>query len=484
MTKQRVDSNDSKARGRQRAHSRSGKMRIAALAAGAMIVVAACSSDSDDSTVETDPVTSDATASPDGTAASGTEAPPTDSAAPPAETVNPPVDSVEPPEPIVELAFDLEANPPELQGVTDTSVKVGGLSTLTSPRLATFTGVDVGAQVYFDSVNANGGIAGRQIDFIGVKDDGENNEQNITQARSLVEEEEVFAVVPVVSSFFAGSSVLQDVGIPYFGWGFHEAFCDTPEGFSFNGCGNPKVDDHPAYAWPGLIAELYPDAKTVAFSSEDTEAARAGVDRYLRSLDELGLEEVLVDTGIPIDPGTDYTPFAQRIIEANPDVVFIVSGASTAIQLAGRLQASGFEGKVTTPAIYDPRVLAVESAAQAVEGATAYVGFATFQSEDNPGIAQLKADVAEFAPEGTVLTQPLASGYFSAMLFSQILEAVGTDLTYEAFYEAANSTVFDGGGALAALTFPEAHSFPRECGALAGVVDSVFVEAVELTCIR
>lgn len=370
-----------------------------------------------------------------------------------------------------------------LQGVTDTEVTVGGVATLTSPRLSTFAGVEEGARAWFESVNAKGGVAGRKINFLGVRDDAESNETNTAEARKLVEQDEVFAVVPVVSNVFAGADVLQRNDIPYFGWGFHEAFCEQNEGFSFNGCGTPLVEGHKSFAWPGLVKEALPEAKTVSFTVEDTAAARAGTERYLRALPELGLESVLEDFSVPIGGSADFTPYVQKVIAADPDVAFIVSGGATAVQLAGRLKAAGFEGEITSPAIYDPRIASTAAVAESIDGIYAYVGFAPFDS-DNPAMMQMKADLEEYAPEGTLLTQPFASGYLSAMLFTQILEEVGEDLTYERFYEVANSFVFDGNGALAEETFPEAKRFTKECGSLVQLRDAKFETAVDLTCIR
>lgn len=370
-----------------------------------------------------------------------------------------------------------------LQGVTDTEITVGGLATLTSPRLSTFTGVEQGALAWFEAVNAKGGVAGRKINFLGVRDDAESNETNTSEARKLVEQEKVFAVVPVVSNVFAGSTVLQRADVPYFGWGFHEAFCEQPEGFSFNGCGTPLVEGHKSFAWPGLVKKALPEAKTVSFTVEDTAAARAGTERYLRALPELGLESVLEDFSVPIGGNADFTPYVQKVIAADPDVAFIVSGGATAVQLAGRLKAAGFKGTVTSPAIYDPRIASTAQVAQAIDGIYAYVGFAPFDS-DNEAMQQMKADLDQYAPEGTLLTQPFASGYLSAMLFTQILEEVGEDLTYERFYEVANSFAFDGNGALAEHTFPKAKRFTRECGSLVQLRDAKFETAVDLTCIR
>lgn len=370
-----------------------------------------------------------------------------------------------------------------LQGVTDTSVKVGGIGTLSSPRLQTFQGMEEGARAWFDSVNADGGVHGRTIDFIGVRDDAESNDTNTAEVTKLADQDEVFAVVPVISNVFAGATVLQREDIPYIGAGFHEAFCEQPEGFSFSGCGLPKAKDHKSFAWPGLMKEALPDAETVSFTVEDTASAQGGAQRYLRALPELGLRSVLEDFSVPISGNADFTPSVQKVMAADPDIAFIVSGGSTAVQFASRLKAAGFEGAITSPAIYDPRLASAAQVAEAIDGAYGYIGFAPFDT-DNPAVVQMKADLEEYAPDGTLLTQLFAWGYYAAMMFTQILEAVGPELTYEHFYEVANTFAFDGNGGLPGHQFPEAKIRIKECGSIVQLRDGEFHTVVDLTCVR
>lgn len=96
----------------------------------------------------------------------------------------------------------------------------------------------------------------------------------------------------------------------------------------------------------------------------------------------------------------------------------------------------------------------------------------------------MKADLETYAPEGTLLTQLFAWGYYSAMMFTQILEAVGPELTYERFYEVANTFAFDGDGGLPGHRFPEAKIRIKECGSIVQLKDGRFRTVVDLTCVR
>lgn len=367
-------------------------------------------------------------------------------------------------------------------GVTATSIKVAGLGTMTSPRQATYVGMDVGAKVVFDKVNAAGGIAGRTIDFLGVFDDNDNNETNAEQARKLVQQEKVFAVAPVITNFFAGAEFLQRANTPYFGWAFHEAFCNTEQGFGFSGCLVAKGADVKSTGWPAMMLELFPDLEKVAFIAEDTDAGRNAVPQFVRGAPHLGLEVVYADTSLPFGGGPDLTPYVQEIISAEPDIVFMTLAAAAAIQLAGRLKAAGYEGIIAAPTTYDPRIAAAPQVAEALDGVYNNVGFDNFQSTSK-GIRTMLADVEEYAPADTLITQPLASGYFSALLLVRILEEVGEDLTHERFYEVANGGfTYDADGAIGEITYPEAHEISPQCGSIAQLKDGKYVSSLKLTC--
>ena len=77
-------------------------------------------------------------------------------------------------------------------GVTSTSILLGGTSPLTGPA-ASYASVARGAKAYFDSIDAQGGVAKRKIEYR-IVDDGYNPAQTVQAVRRLVEQDKVFAV--------------------------------------------------------------------------------------------------------------------------------------------------------------------------------------------------------------------------------------------------------------------------------------------------
>lgn len=79
-------------------------------------------------------------------------------------------------------------------GVSEDTITIGTHQPLTGPAAAGYSSISAATSAYFDYVNANGGVHGRQIEYI-VKDDAYNPANTQTVVRELVQQDDVFAVV-------------------------------------------------------------------------------------------------------------------------------------------------------------------------------------------------------------------------------------------------------------------------------------------------
>jgi ABC-type branched-subunit amino acid transport system substrate-binding protein len=103
-------------------------------------------------------------------------------------------------------------------GVSDHAIVVGSLATASGPLAGQFGQIVDGVTAYFDAVNAAGGVDGRKILLKYQADDAGSPTDDTTQARNLVEQDHVFAVVGVGTPFFTGASFLAAEGTPAFGY--------------------------------------------------------------------------------------------------------------------------------------------------------------------------------------------------------------------------------------------------------------------------
>ena len=77
----------------------------------------------------------------------------------------------------------------DMTGITDTTIKIGNTNPYSGPA-SVYSVIGKTISAYFNKVNAEGGIQGRQIDFISL-DDGYSPPRTVEQVRKLVEQEEV-----------------------------------------------------------------------------------------------------------------------------------------------------------------------------------------------------------------------------------------------------------------------------------------------------
>ncbi len=104
----------------------------------------------------------------------------------------------------------------DTDGVTPTTIRVGAMGSFSGFAASSFAPVATGAAVYFDRVNAAGGVNGRKIVYSPVVDDGTSPSGDTAAAQRLVQSR-VFAVVGVGTPFFTGSSILRSQAVPTFG---------------------------------------------------------------------------------------------------------------------------------------------------------------------------------------------------------------------------------------------------------------------------
>jgi hypothetical protein len=102
---------------------------------------------------------------------------------------------------------------------------------------------------------------------------------------------------------------------------------------------------------------------------------------------------------------------------------------------------------------------------------------------DSPGMTQLKADFAKYAPD-QVLSLPAMAGYWSADLFVAALDKTGRDLTVDSMLKTLNdgSFTYSVDGALAATIWPVNHLVPTPCAALVELTGEGYEQTQKLAC--
>ncbi|HEY3095960.1 MAG TPA: ABC transporter substrate-binding protein [Acidimicrobiia bacterium] len=372
------------------------------------------------------------------------------------------------------------------RGVTDTTITVGGLG-----YASFYQDSAVGAQARFDKANNGNEIpGGRKINFLGFRDDGSDPSKNRDEGTKLVQEDQIFAAVPVITPFLGASDFFAQNKTPFIGWGIASGFCDNPFGFGFSGCLTPDNPKTAASTWGDLIKKGNfngdTKGKTAAVISEDNDSGRAGVKVISASAKAGGFKVVYAKNPVPPPPAavSDFTPFANEIMTSNkggpPDVVFVVTAFSNVTGIQQKLTELGYQGVLTNAVGYDPRL------APQFTGSSVFIQFNAFESaqQGNTAMQQI-IDEVRAVKSDQQLTQPVLAGYLSADMFVQMLKKAGKNLTDTSFLKAANKSFKYGQKDITgSVTFPAAHKLGSTCGTLVESDGTNYTIKVPFACYK
>jgi len=166
-------------------------------------------------------------------------------------------------------------------GVTDTEIRIGSTGPLSGPA-ASWSTVNKVVRALFESVNAAGGVNGRQLKLI-LLDDGYSPPRTVEQTRKLVEVEQVSFVTAQIGSApgLAARRYLNDAKVPQlFACSGADAWIDEIRTYPWSLGWAPLYSDEGRAAGKWIAANK-PGAK-VAILYQNDEAGRG----YLRGLKE------------------------------------------------------------------------------------------------------------------------------------------------------------------------------------------------------
>lgn len=373
------------------------------------------------------------------------------------------------------------------RGITDDTIRLGVLASLTSPQGPPFPGFDDGARARIERANRDGGVNGRQIELAEVYDDGQDASTNLDQARAAAEKDDIFGLMVVSTAFLPQSSdYLADQNLPFTGWGFMPGFCGNDYGFGFNGCLVGSTEANTSLVEPIIDGlDLDADGLKWAIISGDDQIGRDSIEAVGFVAEEKGGEVVYGESAVPQEqPVTDYSPYVQDIIKADPDVAVLSINFGDAVPLAGGLKASGYKGKILTYSGYIPGLLeSTPDVAAALDGTYVITQFPP-QEGGSDATTQIEEDLEAIEVE-PFISLGVASGYWSADAYIAMLDAAGEDLSAEGFAETINGgfeyeSPLD--GSVGAINYPRDHDLSVPCASLVTINGDAYEQILPVTC--
>jgi ABC-type branched-subunit amino acid transport system substrate-binding protein len=417
---------------------RTGKV-FAALAALAL-VAAACGDDDDDDaaeeTTETTAATAATTAAPATTMApEETDAPATDAPA----TTEAMTDTTEAAAP-EEILTDI--------GVDDTTIKVGMLADLSGAFAPLVVEIVEAQRVFWDQVNAEGGIAGRQIELV-VEDNAYDVAVHQEKFEALRDEVAIFSQStgsPHTASIAAGLVEEDLIAIPlswYSGWAFGELGQNAFESYT-----NYCLESMNAIEW----LHLNRDVQTVAIISFPGEYGGDGAAGAAKAAEALGLEVVFDGTGQVTppsadNPNPDQTAIISQIVQSNPDLVWAVTNPTSFAGIMGGAVSQGFTGLWSgNSPTYSFKLLGTAVAPLLDQYYIASTYIVTWGS-DVPGMQEV-VDAMTAARPDLVVSDVYILGWTEGLITKAVLEqaAANGDMTRAGIVAAANEVEVDFNG--------------------------------------
>jgi ABC-type branched-subunit amino acid transport system substrate-binding protein len=357
--------------------------------------------------------------------------------------------------------------------VTSTAIDVGALATLSGPIAADFGPIVPGVEAYFDMVNAHGGINGRKLVMAHALDDGGSPTQNADLARTLVQQDHVFAVVGVATAFFSGAPYLASSGTPTFGFATENDWTPAPNLFAAYGSIVSYTSSLGQFAF--LAHQLHTTsvgvlAYNVPQSAEECQTAVNSFNRY-------GIHVGYSDLSIPYLG--DLSSDVLRMKQAGVDLVVSCMDVSGNLGLARTMQQNGlgntqqlwFDGyDRTTLEANAPLMQHTHFLVQHVpfEAASAFPG-------KFPGLQTYLAAMKKYEPKYTY-NEVAMDGWLSAALFAQGVKAAGSDLTQKKLVDDINHITNFTAGLSTPVNWTLAHTVVTspECESYVTVVGSKF----------
>jgi branched-chain amino acid transport system substrate-binding protein len=372
-------------------------------------------------------------------------------------------------------------------------IVVGGLGDLTVG-----TGEAQGFEAGIAGFNRAGGLDGRQIKFVGWDDEGFSAQTTLADAQQLVLSHHVMAIVPVESAVATGAvaAFLAQSKVPFIGWATDAAFAAGPAwGLGING-NQTSTSVQGIVGMDQLLAASHntghPKAAKMALIGENVASAAAAVHDFAGLAGDAGMDVVYQGTPIPLSGEIDYAPFAANLISSGANIVYEITDGPNAIGLAAALKDQGFKGMIVNGSTYYPGQLASQQA-EAAELNGIYVEN-EFPSDENdtPAVRQAISDLKSIG-QPPYLTQGVSVGYWSALVFEQMLQAtlkaVGGDpakVTGATLERTVNSgfTYTDTlAGGIGSEHFPAAESTPTGCGTLVQAVGDQYRQVEPYQCL-
>ncbi len=310
-------------------------------------------------------------------------------------------------------------------GVTDTEVKIGSFGPLTGPA-ALWGNIMKGMDAYFKMINEEGGINGRQINFV-MKDDAYDPSRTVPAVRELVQRDEVFAFVGGIGTApcMSVQDYIVEENIPWVSpitGATHWSIPMKKNVFSVL----PYYIDEAIIQAKYAVENLKSEKIGIIYQNDDVgKSALIGAKSYL---DEKGIQ---FTAEVPVEiTDTDLSSHVAKLKDSGADIVLLWTLPRQGVITVTNANVTNFKPQWIASFILSDQALMHGLTKGAWEGVI-YGAFAEAPyNYDNPTIVKYKETLAKYYPDTRWGVFPFA-GFLYAEPFVEALRNMGKDVTRE-----------------------------------------------------
>jgi ABC-type branched-subunit amino acid transport system substrate-binding protein len=363
----------------------------------------------------------------------------------------------------------------DTQGITDTEIRVGGVGGYSvNPVNLPYDQMVDGVNAYFAMINEEeGGVFGRELKIVKNRDDRSQSITNLLQTRALVEIDKVFAIMPVVTTGFAGARYATKNGVPVFGYHISNDWEDAPN--LFGETGSASCFDCPDPTYPWLAKQL--GATRVGVIGYNVDIAADCVRWQKKSYNKFGVKTPYVNDSLAF--GFTESAFAAEIAKmkkAKIDMLSTCMDSNGSLLIKQAMDAAGLKVPVQWGEGYNQAFL--DEFADDLDGLHMSLSEQPFEDPlPSPGMVNY---LEWMEKTGGHVHKISLAGWIVADLFVTGLKAIGENPTRSKLIKELNTIDdFTANGITSGIDWTVAHSDNdkgQSCRAFLKVVNGKFVQ--------
>jgi ABC-type branched-subunit amino acid transport system substrate-binding protein len=360
-------------------------------------------------------------------------------------------------------------------GVTDSEISIAVITAATNPLGGHYKELQDGIQAYFDRINEDGGIYGRQLKVGAVRDD--KFSANQTEVKASLAQDNAFATF-VATAIFTGANDLAAAKQPTFIWNINPEFAGKQNMFAnvgalcFTCTGQflPWLAQENGFKSVGILAYGVSDQ-----SKQCAEGAQASFEKFTPDI-KVGY----VDKNIQYAQA-DLSAQVSEMKKAGVEFVTTCMDQRETLILAKEMDKQGLKAVQNLPNGYDAQFIADN--AQYFEGSFSSPLYVPFEKDALP--AEMQELQTRIDDAGKQMYELTVVGWILAHEFVTGLKLAGPEFSQQKVIDGLNQvTSFSADGMVQPIDWTKQHNsadgHPEfegkwECNSIVKIEDGKFV---------